>query len=49
MARIPVLRRLIAAIRGKRYLYRSAITGRYVSKAFADENPATTYRVEARR
>lgn len=29
----------------RRYVYKSAITGRYVSKAHALANPATTYRV----
>ena len=32
----------------RRYLYRSSVTGRFVSKAFAELNPATTYRVRAR-
>lgn len=36
---------LIKKLLGRRYLYRSSITGRFVSKAFADSNPATTYRV----
>lgn len=30
--------------RPARYVYRSAITGRFVSKAYADANPDTTVR-----
>lgn len=30
----------------KRYIYRSAITGRFVSKAYAEANPETTVRQE---
>lgn len=32
-----------------RYVYRSAITGRFVSKAYAEQNPDTTVRSMARR
>jgi hypothetical protein len=31
------------------YRYRSSITGRFVSAAFAAANPDTTYRVEVKR
>lgn len=27
-----------------RYIYRSAVTGRFVSRAYAEANPATTIR-----
>ena len=27
-----------------RYVYRSSVTGRYVSKAYAEQHPDTTYR-----
>ena len=29
------------------YNYRSSVTGRYVTKAYAEANPSTTYRVRA--
>lgn len=40
-----MLRRLADAILRRRYLYRSSVTGKFVSKAFAEANPETTYRV----
>lgn len=30
-----------------RFVYRSAVTGKFVSKAFADANPETTFRQRA--
>jgi len=33
----------------KRFIYRSAVTGRFVSKAFAEANPAITIRQEVQR
>lgn len=44
-----LLSKAIRALKKKRWLYRSSVTGRYVTKAFAEANPGTTYRVEARR
>lgn len=35
----------VAKLFSRRYVYRSSVTGRFVSKAFAEANPATTYRV----
>lgn len=32
----------------KKYRYRSAITGRYVTKDYAQENPETTVREEVK-
>jgi hypothetical protein len=29
----------------RRYLYKSAITGRFVTRAYAEANPATTVRI----
>jgi hypothetical protein len=31
------------------YIYRSAITGRFVSKAYAEQNPDTTYAVRRKQ
>ncbi|WP_300974856.1 hypothetical protein [Sphingomonas sp. LHG3406-1] len=42
-----LLKKVVDAFRRKRWLYRSSVTGRYVSKAFAEANPSTTYRVRA--
>ena len=30
----------------KKYVYRSAVTGKFVTKEYADEHPATTIRQE---
>ena len=38
------MRRMIPESAMSRYRYRSAITGRYVSEAFAKRNPSTTVR-----
>jgi hypothetical protein len=38
------VRRMTSEIAMTRYRYRSAITGRYVSEAFAKRNPSTTVR-----
>lgn len=39
---------ILDAVTGKKrhYAYRSSITGRFVTKAFAEANKATTYRVK---
>ena len=29
----------------RRYVYRSAVTGKFVSRAYAEAHPTTTYRV----
>lgn len=42
------LTRVADVLLRRRWLYRSSITGRYVSRAFAEANPETTYRVRAR-
>lgn len=39
-----MLEKLKAIFRKKRWIYRSAVTGRFVSEAFAKANPDTTYR-----
>lgn len=41
-----MLKKLIARFK-RRYVYRSSITGKFVSKAFAEANPDTTYRTLA--
>lgn len=37
--------KLKAIFRKKHWIYRSAVTGRFVSAAYALEHPDTTYRV----
>lgn len=38
-----MIAKLLNMLRRKpRYLYRSSVTGRYVSQAYAEANPATT-------
>lgn len=40
-----MIRKLLAALRRKpQWRYRSSVTGRMVSKAYAEANPATTVR-----
>lgn len=44
-----MIRKLIERIRkGPKYRYRSAVTGRYVSRLYALLNPATTYKARVR-
>lgn len=45
---MSILARVADVILRRRYAYRSSVTGRFVSKVFAEANPATTYRVRAR-
>lgn len=40
-----MLEKLKALFRKKRFIYRSSITGRFVSESYALEHPDTTYRV----
>ena len=39
-----ILSRLAALLPKRRYVYISAVTGRFVSRAYAVANPATTIR-----
>ena len=44
-----MIAKLIERIRkGPKYRYKSAVTGRFVSKVYALLNPSTTYRVTVR-
>ena len=41
-----ILTRIANVVLRRFYVYRSSVTGRYVSKAYAEANPTTTYRVK---
>lgn len=43
-----LLQKITSLIKPKRYRYKSAVTGRWVSKAYADANPTTTMRMVRR-
>jgi hypothetical protein len=42
---MTMLSKIADVILRRRWLYRSSVTGRFVSKEFADRFPETTYRV----
>lgn len=42
---MSILSKVADVILRRRYVYRSSITGRFVSKAVAEQHPETTYRV----
>lgn len=42
------LTKVADAVLRRFYVYRSSVTGRYVTKAYAEANPTTTYRVRAK-
>lgn len=44
---MSILSKVADVILRRRWVYRSAETGRFVSKAFAEQHPDTTYRVRA--
>lgn len=41
-----MIRKLLARFK-RRYVYKISVTGKFVSKAFAEANPETTYRTLA--